>query len=297
VLPNLRGFVDAEFCGQEEAEARLDEVGAIFVALPHNQSQDVIPKLAEASPETLIIDMAGDFRTNDPEGYAEFYGREHGAPELLSSFIYGLSEFQRDALASAKLVANPGCFATCMLLALAPIAKAGRLHGDFCVTGITGSTGSGNKPIATTHHPERFSNVRAYKPLTHQHILEVTSILSTLGGGDFEIQFVPQSGPFSRGIFSTIFTPDIGKADLAEIYDDAYLDEELIHVVDGSPNLRWVQGNPRSFVGIAGDDESGVAFSVIDNLGKGAASQGIQNLNIAMGWRETDGLRIPGGFV
>ena len=297
VLPNLRGLVDGSFCGQDEGESRIGETSVVFVALPHNESQGVIPRLAAAHPETLFIDMAGDFRTNDPDGYAEYYGKTHAAPEWLPKFVYGLTEFRREELDGARLIANPGCFATCMLLALAPLARKGRLSGDVCVTGITGSSGSGNKPKSTTHHPERFSNVRSYKPLTHQHLLEVGALLRSLTDESFRLHFVPQSGPIARGIFTTAFTPSVGKDELAAIYAEVYGDEPLVGVVEGSPDLRWVQGSPRSFVGASGGDASGVAFSVIDNLGKGAASQGIQNMNRALGWPETEGLHVPCGFV
>ncbi|MEM7233432.1 MAG: N-acetyl-gamma-glutamyl-phosphate reductase [Planctomycetota bacterium] len=299
VLPNLAGFIDGTFCDAQEAESRLGEVDAIFVALPHNQSQEVIPRIAAAHPDLLVIDMAGDFRTNDPAGYAKFYKKEHQAPELLSKFVYGFTEFQRDALKSAKLIANPGCFATAMLVACSPLAKAGVLKGDVVITGITGSSGSGNKPIATTHHPERFSNLRSYKPLSHQHLLEVESFLRTLTSEDFRLQFVPQSGPIARGIFATVVLPDRRPEDLNAIYESTYESEALITVRSGSPELRWVQGTPRTFVGVAGADERGSAvFSVIDNLGKGAASQGIQNLNVASGLPETEGLMsLPGGYL
>ena len=297
VLPNLRGFVDEDFIGRDDAEARLAEVDVIFVALPHNESQDVIPRLVEKQPQVVVVDMAGDFRTDDPDGYEKLYRKAHVAPEWLPRFVYGFTEFQRDALRGARLVANPGCFATCMLLALAPLAKAGRLAGDVCLTGITGSSGSGNKPTPTTHHPERFGNVRSYKPLAHQHLLEVRHLLRSLTDEPFELHFVPQSGPFARGIYTTVFTPGVGKDELKRILEDAYAGEPLVDVVEGSPDLRWVQGSPRSFVGFAGDEKNGVIFSVIDNIGKGAASQAIQNMNTALGFPETEGLRLPGGFV
>ncbi|MCZ6794407.1 MAG: N-acetyl-gamma-glutamyl-phosphate reductase [Planctomycetota bacterium] len=298
VLPNLRGFIDLDFCGADEAERRTGEVRAVFVALPHNQSQGVIPRLKTAHPEVVFIDMAGDFRTDDPAGYRRYYGRDHGAPEWLERFVYGFTEYQRDRLAGAELIANPGCFATGMLLLLAPLARAGRLRGDLCLTGITGSSGAGNKPLATTHHPERATNVRSYKPLVHQHLLEVEGFLRGMTGDGFRLLFVPQSGPLVRGNYVTLFTPHVPAGELQEIYRGAYDNEPLVGVVEGSPELRWVQGTPRSFVGFAGDAaRGGVAFSVIDNLGKGAAGQAIQNFNLAMGIPETEGLEWPGGYL
>jgi len=297
VLPNLSGLVEQQFCSLEDGIARLDEVDAVFVCLPHNRSQEVFPDLLERAPEVVFVDLGGDFRTDDPAGYRRYYKKEHAAPHLLPRFVYGLTEFRRDALREAKTIANPGCFATTLNLALAPLAARGHLRGDVFTTGITGSSGSGNQPIPTTHHPERATNVRAYKPLVHQHVLEVESFLRTLTDEDFRIRFVPQSGPYVRGIFATVFTPGLSQDALLEIYRDAYGDEGLIHVVEGSPELRWVQGTPRSFIGVAGDGTDGVVFCVTDNLGKGAAGQAVQNLNLALGFPELEGLRVPGGFV
>ena len=297
VLPNLTGAVPGAFVSRAEGEERTCEVDVAFTALPHNESQNLLPKLAEANPEVRLIDMAGDFRTGDAKGYEKYYGCEHTAADWLPRFVYGFTEFQRDKLKAARLVANPGCFATGMLLALAPLAAAGRLQGDVCLLGLTGSSGSGNKPKQTTHHPERFANVRSYKPLAHQHLLEVKSFLRSLGGSGFSLQFVPQSGPFVRGIFTTVFTPGVSAAELTKIYAEAYGAESLVEGIDGSPDLRWVQGSARSWVGVGGEGDHGVVFTVIDNLGKGAASQAIQNMNLMCGLEETDGLRMAGGYV
>jgi len=297
LFPNLQGFVSGEFQALESVERDLGGAGAVFVSLPHNQSQEVIPRLAGAHPAVRFIDMGGDFRTNDPAGYRQYYGREHSAPEWLPRFVYGFTEFQRASLKGAKLIANPGCFATSILLALAPLAAGDGLRGPVCLSGITGSSGAGNTPLQTTHHPERGQNVRAYKPLVHQHLIEVEGFLRTLSRQDFRLNFVPQSGPFVRGIFTTLFLPGKNVDEVEEMYRSTYRNEPLISVCRGSPELRWVQGTPRSWLGVAGDRESAVVFVVIDNLGKGAAGQAIQNFNLSLGYPETEGLLIPGGFV
>ncbi len=321
VLPNLRGFVGGSFLSAGEAEKSLAGLDAVFVALPQSESQEAIPRLATDHPRTVFIDMGGDFRTDNPEGYREHYDHEHSAVEWLPRFVYGFTEFQREKLKGARLIANPGCFASSILLALAPLAARQKLEGDYFLSSVTGSSGSGNTPSGTTHHPERAANFRAYKPLAHQHLLEVSAFLRTLTTKPFRIHFVPHSGPFVRGIFTTAFFPLWRAADLENLYRDAYGDEPLIAVGKGSPDLRWVQGTPRSHIGIAGGDGSrkaqkktrektrekngeqagektcAVAFVAIDNLGKGAAGQAIQNFNRAMGFAETDGLLVPGGFV
>lgn len=297
LLPNLTGCVSGRFIGLDEAEKRLDEVQAVFVSLPHNESQHVIPRLAARAPEMVFIDMAGDFRTDDPEGYRRSYGCEHAAREWLPRFVYGFPEFNRQRIRGARLIANPGCFATGLNLGLGPLAEAGKLRGGVFAVGVTGSSGSGNKPSPLTHHPERAANFRSYKVLSHQHVLEVEAFLRTLTAEPFRLDFVPQSGPFVRGIFVTIYTPGVGVTELESIFRGRYEAEELVGVVKGSPELRWIQGSPRSVVGVDGKEDRGVVFTVTDNLAKGAASQAFQNLNLALGLPETTGLRLPGGFV
>ena len=298
VFPNLQGFVNQRFLKAEEVETRFGEVAAVFLALPHHESQEVLPSLVDAYPETVFIDLAGDFRTPDAEGYRRYYGRDHQAPELLERFVYGFTEVQREALAGARLIANPGCFAIGMLLLLYPLAQSGLLSEPVCLTGITGSSGSGRQAITTTHHPERAQNVRAYRSLVHQHLLEVEWFLNRGSGPDIRLQFVSQSAPIVRGIFTTLFLPAQEAAAVREVYEGFYGAEALIDVVEGSPDLRSVQTTPRSVVGVDGADGRGaVVFSTIDNLGKGAAGQAIQNLNCALGLGETEGLDWPGGFV
>ena len=298
VFPNLRGFVNQSFLRSEEIESRIDEVGAVLLALPHHESQEVLPRLVGAYPDTVFIDLAGDFRTPDADAYRSYHHRDHQAPELLERFVYGFTEVQREALAGARLIANPGCFATGMLLLLCPLAQSGLLSSPVCLTGITGSSGSGRQPISTSHHPERAQNVRAYKSLAHQHLLEVEWFLNRGSSPRIRLEFVPQSAPIVRGIFTTLFLPDQEAAAIRGVYDRFYGAEALVDVVAGSPDLRSVQTTPRSVVGIDGAAGRGaVAFSAIDNLGKGAASQAIQNLNCALGLAETEGLVWPGGFV
>ncbi len=297
VLPNLRGFLDQKYITFEAAEERLSDVEAVMVCLPHNKSQEVIPRLAEKARAMIFIDMGGDFRSTDPARYEMFYGREHAARDWLPRFVYGLTEIQREKLQMTRLVSSPGCFATAIDLALAPLASAGKLPSDVFISATTGSSGAGNRPLPTTHHPERGTNMRAYKPLVHQHLLEIESFLSALTEASFRLHFVPHSGPYVRGIFATLFTPGVGRRELEELLHSAYDDEALISVVSGSPDLRWTQSSPRAVLGIAGEKDRGVVFSTLDNLGKGGAGQAVQNLNCVLGLPETMGLRVPAGFV
>ncbi len=291
-LPNLAGFTSLAFTDPLQADVRV--VDAAFMALEHNASQDVVPALLAANPALKIVDLAGDFRTPDPAGYERCYGRVHSAAGLLPRFVYGFTEAARDRVRGAQLVANPGCFATSLLLGLWPLKEAGLLAGTVAATGITGSTGAGVKLTETTHHPHRATNVRAYKALAHQHMLEVHHFLGTT---DSQLLFVPQSGPFARGIFTTFVFPGLDAAALGRAYAEAYRDAPFVKVVKGSPELRLVQDTPFGIVGWDGRADAACGFAAIDNLAKGAATQAIQNFNLMCGLAEQAGLRHAGGFV
>ena len=297
LLPNFHGVIDQRFLSLDDAFARLDEIDVAFAALPHDKAQEVLPDLASRREDLRVIDMTRDFRVADAELFESYYGSPHGAPEWLSRFVYGFTEFEREKVAASRYVANPGCFATSLILALAPLARAGKLQGEVQATGVTGSSGSGNVPSATTHHPERAVNFRSYKPLVHQHLLEVNAYVESLGSSSYHLNFVPQSGPFVRGIFTTVFTQGMDAEELEAVYRQAYDGEALIRVRRGSPDLRTVQGSGRSEIGIAAHGSRGVVFVVIDNLGKGAAGQAVQNLNCMFGYEPAEGLLAPGGFV
>ena len=298
VLPNLRAFFPQEFLSADAGEARAGDADVVFLALPHSESQDVVPRLAARHPDTTWIDLAGDFRTPDPDGFAKYYGGPHRAPDLLDRFVYGFTEGQTDALPGARLIANPGCFATGVLLALFPLLNTGMLSDPICVTALTGSSGSGREPRPTTHHPERAQNLRAYKMLKHQHLLEVEWFLNGRSDSEVRLQFVPQSAPIVRGIFTTLFLPGKPAEAVLDLMETAYGASPLIDVTPGSPDLRVVQSTPRAVIGVAGaEDRGAVVFSAIDNLGKGAAGQAIQNMNRALGLAETAGLDWPGGYV
>ena len=292
VLPNLAAFTDLEFSDPNDVSA--EGLQAVFLALAHNASQKFVPELLARHPELRVIDLAGDFRTPDPEGYKKYYGVEHAAPDLIEEFVYGFTEAARERLRGARLVANPGCFATSILLGLWPVAKAGKLRGPVTVSAITGSSGAGLKLRPTTHHPERAVNLRAYKVLVHQHLLEVEHFL---GPGPRRLLFVPHGGPFVRGIFATCVFPELSVAELGRIYEETYRSDPLVRVFRGTPELRLVRDTPFSLVGWEGTEEAAVGLVAIDNLAKGAATQAIQNFNLMFGLRETTGLLRPGGFV
>jgi N-acetyl-gamma-glutamyl-phosphate reductase len=292
VHPNLRGLCDLVLAAELADPSGLD---GVFLCLPHGESMGRIPALLAAHPELRIIDLSADFRLQDASLYPLWYGREHVAPELLESFVYGLPELHRDALRGAARVANPGCFATAITLALLPLARAGHVS-EAAVTAVTGSSGSGARPSQRTHHPTRAATMRAYRVLGHQHTPE---ILQALGDGTASLPFVPMSGPFVRGIYATCQLPlpaGLDRDGVLELYRGFYADAPFVRLLDAPPELQVVTGSNFCDLHVVAARDRVVALTAIDNLVKGAAGQAVQNLNLAMGWDEDAGLRLPGGY-
>ncbi len=294
--PNLRGRTDLAFTRKLDYK-RLD---CLFLAGSHGDAMGNVPAiLAEAGPRLRIIDLSGDFRLRDAAQYPRWYTREHKAPGLLKKFAYGLVELNRAEIAKARWVANPGCFATATALALGPLAKGGA-RGVAAVTAVTGSSGSGASPSAITHHPTRHDNLRAYKPFAHQHAPEVEQILERLAGGrTLELSLIPVSGPFVRGIYA-VCQVELPKGwtekKVQDLYRDVYKDSAFVRLVPEPPSLNAVNGSNHCDVFVAVSQGRIGVISAIDNLVKGASGQAVQNLNVMMGWDETEGLGHAGHY-
>ncbi len=294
--PNLRGRTDLAFTRKLDY-AKLD---CIFLAGGHGDAMGNVPAiLAQTGPRLRIIDLSGDFRLRNAALYPRWYTREHKAPGLLKKFAYGLVELNRAEIRKARLVANPGCFATATALALGPLAQGG-VTGTVSVTAVTGSSGSGASPSVITHHPTRHANLRAYKPFTHQHVPEVEQILDRLAGRkSMKLSLIPISGPFTRGIYA-VCQVDLPKGWTAEkvraLYDSAYKGSSFVRLVTEPPSLNAVNGSNHCDVFVAVQDGRIGVISAIDNLVKGASGQAVQNLNVMMGWDESVGLAFAGHY-
>jgi N-acetyl-gamma-glutamyl-phosphate reductase len=272
----------------------LPDVDCVFLALPHGQALEIAPRLSSG---VRMIDLSGDFRLNDAAEFLEHYGREHTATALQSEFVYGLTETNRDAIKRARLVSNPGCFATATLLGLAPLVVSGQLQGRVIVDAKTGSSGSGVKAAANTHHPQRMNSFYAYKPFTHQHVPEIEQELRRVGDWASEFVFMTHSLPVARGIFASIYVETTGAltvADTRALYEDFYRESFFVRVVEGSPDINWVKTTNFCDLGFAVRGRSLVVFSAIDNLVKGAAGQAVQNMNLMFGLDERTGLMLLG---
>jgi N-acetyl-gamma-glutamyl-phosphate reductase len=294
VHKNLLGLTDLNFIKAHENLDTLNDIDCAFFALPHGQAMELAPKLP---PNVKVIDLSGDFRLSDAEVFAEHYGREQTAMDEQAQFVYGLTETNREPIKSAKRIANPGCFATATLLGLAPLVANNLLSCRVIVDAKTGSSGSGAKAAANTHHPQRSTSFYAYKPFTHQHVPEIEQELKSIGEWNNELVFMTHSLPVARGIFASIYcelkkelSADEARAMFAEFYRDSF----FIRLVDGSPDINWVKTTNFCDLGFAARGRQLVVFSAIDNLVKGAAGQAVQNMNLMFGLDEKTGLMLVG---
>ena len=290
---NLLGLTDLRFV--TTADTNLEGVDVIFFALPHGQAMELVPTLPA---HVRAIDLSGDFRIDDASVFEKHYGFSHTASEQQRNFVYGLTEINREAIRNAKYIANPGCFATATLLALAPMVKSGMLTGRIIVDAKTGSSGSGAKAAANTHHPQRANSFYAYKPFSHQHVPEIDQLLKRVGPFENDLVFMTHSLPVSRGIFASCYMEtkaNLTSEDLKNIFARFYEGSFFIRLVDGSPDINWVKNTNFCDIGAFSNGTNIVVFSAVDNLVKGAAGQAVQNMNLMLGLEETTGLSFAGG--
>jgi N-acetyl-gamma-glutamyl-phosphate reductase len=270
-------------------EALLDECELVFAALPHGESQ----KLVDAIGDRKFVDLGADFRLDTAEEYQEWYGEKHERPELLASFVYGLTEFRRDDIAKSDRVAAPGCYPTAANLALKPLIDAGVIETKgIVVDAVSGVSGAGRVPSAGTNFCAVDGNFRAYGLLKHRHTAEMQMVTGA------EIIFTPHLAPMSRGILATCYARATATSDPLAILRDAYAAEPFVHVGETPPETKWASGSNAAFLTARYDERTNmvVAIAAIDNLGKGAAGQMIQCANIMSSLDETAGLPIAGVY-
>ena len=293
VHEGLIGETDLKFTD----EMPFDQVDVIFFCFGHGKSEAFL-KEHTIPANVKIIDLAQDFRIKGSQE-SGVRSQESGVrsqemtPEH-HDFVYGLPEINKAEIQSAQHVANPGCFATCIQLGLLPAAKLGLLKYDVAVNAITGSTGAGQKPGATTHFSWRNNNLSIYKPFTHQHLAEIRqSLIQTQGSLDIDIDFIPYRGDFARGIFCTeVIRTKADANEVIQAYKDFYRDAAFTHYSDHSLDLKQVVNTNKCLVHIDAFDNKLLVTSCIDNLLKGAVGQAVQNMNLMFGIDETSGLRL-----
>ena len=268
-----------------------NQYDGLLVAGEHGQSARLLADILDEGYEGVVVDLSADFRLKTTEDYERWYAFEHPHPELLDQFTYGMPEIEGPYSPGTRLIANPGCFATGIGLSIWPLSQH-LPQTTLAITAMTGASGSGARPKATTHYPTRDGNVRAYKVLSHQHLGEINYAQRHT----HTLSFVPVSGPWTRGIWGTIQTtlpPDVSEKDINSWYQEAFESSPLVRLWPGLlPELRVAARTPFADIGWIIQDKQLVVGFAIDNLLKGAASQAIQNLNILLGLPETLGL-IP----
>ena len=272
VHEGLVGDTELEFT----SETPFEKVDVVFFCFGHGKSEQFL-KEHSIPADVKIIDLAQDFRIKGNHDY-----------------IYGLPETHREQTRTAQHLANPGCFATCIQLAMLPALKAGIISGDIHVNGITGSTGAGQKPGATTHFSWRNDNISVYKTFTHQHLLEINQTVQELCPGyEGRVLFIPQRGCFTRGIFVSAYAHcDKSIEEVQQIYADYYKDAAFTHFVAKSPDMKQVVNTNKAVVYVEKFEDQLLMISCIDNLLKGAVGQAVQNMNLMFGLDEKAGLNL-----
>jgi len=271
--------------------AKLADVA--LCCLPHKVSMGFVPKLLEAGVK--VIDFSADYRIKDAKLYEKFYQVEHTDTANLAKAVYGLPELFRDEIKGKNLIANPGCYPTGFVLAVAPLLKHDFVETDFIINNaVTGASGAGKNPSERFHFPKMNENFFAYGIGTHRHMPEMEQIATDIAGKEVNVLFQPHAGPFDRGILSTVYCQskrDVTNDKLMKIYEEFYKAEPFVRLCTESPSVKDVAGTNYCHVYVTHAKGKIIAFSAIDNLVKGASGQAIQNMNIIFDLDETLGLK------
>jgi N-acetyl-gamma-glutamyl-phosphate reductase len=294
VHPHFQGIFDAPLVGIEEIDKH--EPDLVFLALPHGVSMDFVKDHHDR--DFKIVDLSGDFRLSSPDVYETWYKKDHNFSKGFESAVFGLPELFRSRIKDARLVANPGCFPTSAILALAPLLKEGLVDKNhIIVDSKTGVTGAGNKAKPNTHFPMVNDNFTAYGVKNHRHTIEIQEVINIFSGEDSSVLFTPHLLPVDRGILSTCYTKpvkEITEEKLSSLYQEYYANEPFVRLVDSTPSIKQVRGTNFADLFTTYDERTQtiITVSVIDNLVKGAAGQAVQNMNLMMGLPESEGLSI-----
>jgi N-acetyl-gamma-glutamyl-phosphate reductase len=294
VFPNLNKKADlvCENLSPEQLAARAD---LFFTAVPHKTAMDIVPRLLTAGKK--VIDLSADFRIRDVSVYEKWY-QKHTAQQLLAEAVYGLPELYREKIISSRLIANPGCYPTSIILGLAPLLKAGIIDPQSIIADSkSGTSGAGRAAQVGTLYCEVADGFRAYKVASHRHTPEIEQEINRLGKCNVNISFTPHLLPISRGILSTVYaqlTADITTTGIKNLYDEIYGHEYFIRLLpeDTFPATQYVRGSNFCDIGFKVDPRTGriIIMSAIDNIVKGAAGQAVQNMNLMYGFPEMAGL-------
>ena len=284
-LDNMELDITADLC---------DELDVVFSALPHKASAEACIPLLEQGVK--VVDISADFRLKQADVYSQWYGVEHPDPTYLEEAVYGLTELNRDAVADARLVANPGCYPSSAILALAPAIQHGLIGSDIIVDSKSGVSGAGRTLSMTTHFSEVNENVMAYSVNGHRHLPEISQELDTMSDAPVNLTFLTHLIPMTRGILSSCYAPlhpDVARdpeasEHIRQIYEDFYGDDAFVQVTNAPPQTKQTLGNNHCLVYPVVDPRTNrlIVISCLDNLVKGAAGQAVQNMNLMCGFPE-----------
>jgi N-acetyl-gamma-glutamyl-phosphate reductase len=295
MFPSLRGYVDLPFT--DPAQAQLSECDVVFFATPNGIAMQQTRALLDAG--VRVIDLAADFRIQDIPTWEKWYGMSHACPDLVAEAVYGLPELNREQIAKARLVANPGCYPTSVQLGFLPLLKAGVVDEAHLIADAkSGVSGAGRKAETHILFAEAGDNFKAYGVAGHRHLPEISQGLAAMGGKQVGLTFVPHLTPLIRGIHATLYARLTQDVDVQALFEEQYRNERFVDVMSkGShPETRSVRGSNQCRIAVhrpAGGDTV-VVLSVIDNLVKGAAGQAVQNMNIMFGLPESTALeQVP----
>ena len=289
-------------CVDEDIEKYLDNVDVVFFATP----QGVCAKMVNENvlKKVKVIDLSADYRIKDVETYESWYGIKHASPEFIQEAVYGLCEINREDVKKARLIANPGCYPTCSILSIYPLAKAGLIDmKSVIVDAKSGTSGAGRGAKVANLYCEVNESIKAYGVATHRHTPEIEEQLSYASGQEAVINFTPHLVPMNRGILVTAYAnlvKDVTEEEIRKIYEDAYKDEQFVRFLNAGvcPETRWVEGSNYVDVNVKVDERTHrvIMMGAMDNLVKGAAGQAVQNMNLLFGLPETEGLLMPPVF-
>ncbi|MBI3616004.1 MAG: N-acetyl-gamma-glutamyl-phosphate reductase [Candidatus Omnitrophica bacterium] len=296
LLPSFRGTNDLKVHPFRITSA-LDACELLFLALPHGIAMELAPQILRKRT-ARIVDLSADFRLRSAGQYQQTYRLKHKASPLLREAVYGLPEWNRDKISRSRLVANPGCYPTAVLLGLAPLAKERLLKREgLTVDAKSGATGAGRSLKEDLLFCEVNENLRAYRVNAHQHIPEMEQQMKELSGAPIRMSFVPHFVPINRGLYATIYAPlsrPLTERQLRSIYRKWYSKEPFVRLLPERvwPQVKSVAGSNRCEIGLQRDrqEQRALIITAIDNLGKGAAGQAVQNMNLLCGLEETEGL-------
>ena len=289
-LPWQKQYSGMKFDDFSTAKTASSDV--IFLALPSGEAMKIVP---EIDPSKVIIDLGGDFRLADSDDYEKFYGKKHSSHQLTSKATYGLPEWNREKITTSTLIANPGCYPTSVILPLAPLLKEGVIESQgIVINSMSGVSGAGRKASIDLSFAEVNETVKAYKVGDHQHIPEIRGVLRALTGTEVTFVFIPHLLPITRGIYTTTtaqLKENVDAAKIASIYEKYYGDQPFVRTHQTAiPEIRNVVHTNYRDIGFKIVGDKLVLMSTIDNLLKGAAGQAVQNMNLMLGFAETEGL-------